>query len=298
MSAGRFGACLLAVLALFLAGCGGPGDSQALSAEERVLQTTGVRGIVTDDVFVPIEDALVTLRTDDRQVRTGPDGAYEFLGLEAGEHVLSVTKYGFEPRHFRVQVWATAIAELDMPLEPVPTGEPYHKIFPFAGFITCQAAVGTAPQDTVWVECGGDLAVQEDQREQSVAFEYGTFRVLSELAWEPIHPAAKRLTFAMADGREGAQSEPVHVVQQGPGARVFMVRGTLERMFPEEIGVVAVTVQASPSIDEHSCCQVAFALAQHPPISFGLAFQQEFEVFSTVFHFSHGAPGFTALPAA
>lgn len=294
----RFAFPLLAVLAIVTAGCGGPGDSSSLSPEERVRESTGIRGTVTDDAFVPVEDAVVTLRTDKRQVRTGADGAYEFLGLEPGNHLVSVAKFGFAPGTFHVQVWATAVAELDIPLKPVPTGEPYYNVFPFGGFITCEAAVGSVPQDTVYTDCGVEAEdLQEDLRRQDVEFEYGAYRVLAELDWEPVTPAAKRLTFAIGDGRETAGSDPFHVVQQGPGARVFLVRGTLNLVFGDDGGIADVTVQAAPAIDEHGCCQTAFDTAQHPPVSAGLAFQQGFDVYSTVFYFSHGAPGFSAIPA-
>lgn len=288
---------VLAILALVTAGCGGTGDTSPLSEEERVLQSTGVRGTVTDDTFVPIEDAIVTLRTDKRQVRTDADGSYEFIGLEPGKHILSVTKYGFASRTVHVEVWATAVAELDIPLEPVPTGEPYYNVFPYTGFITCQAAVGSVPQDTVYLDCGIEVdGVQETLDRQDVEFGYGAYRVLSELDWEPITPAAKRLTFSIGDGRDFGSTGPFHVVQEGPGARVFLVRGTLALVFGDDGGKVRVDVQAAPAVDEHGCCTHGLDTAQHPPMSAGLAFQQTFDVYSTVFYFSHGAPGFSAIP--
>jgi hypothetical protein len=290
---------LLALSAVF-AGCSGGDDGQALTAQERALRNTGITGAVMDGELVPLADVVVNLHTGDRHVRTDDEGRYGFHGLGAGDHLLSVGAYGYKPLTYSVRVWETAVTEQDFVLTEVPTGEPYHETQDLSGFISCEAAVGSMPEDTTYVECGIEVEdIQNDVQTDDVPFGIGTRRMLAEVSWEPTTPAAKRLTLGMSGGAAGTEPQSFGEVQGAPGTRMLLGGGTINTIYPEGVGQVHVYVRAAPSIDEHGQqAQLTLADVRHPPTSAGLVVNQGFSVYTTTFYFSYGPPAFTAIPAA
>ena len=295
----------LAILFLLLgaslgAGCMDGGHGKAASTlppDEQAALATGVGGRVLDEEQVPVVNAAVWLLTDGRFVRTDEAGRYEFRGLEAGDHLLSVEQYGFAPLTYRVTVWKQILAELDFFLKSVPVGEPYHETFPLDGLIACDVAIGSVPEDTQYFDCGANVdGVQEPAQWHDVQFSPGARRVFSELDWEPTVPTFKKLTLGLGPPPEASEpqaysADPFNEVQGPRGISVVVVGWVLDQMYPHG-GVLRSYVRASP-IDEHEMYADAF---QHPPISVGISVQQRFNMYTTVFYFSGGSPGFTALP--
>lgn len=206
----------LSLLLLFalLAGCSQdvpPTSSAPVVFEEAVQATQEGRavllGYVLDDALRPVVGAQVTVRgaATNTSVSSGAEGAFAVANLVPGTYTLRVTKEGF---HSLVTT-AEAVAGTDprpvlVRLTAIPEDQrPYVVPFHFAGFIQCQAWIGTAPLApcTVAGQLTGNPAFGESYY---VLHEFGRTearRVQVEASWKSNQQLGSDLTMRAATCR-------------------------------------------------------------------------------------------------
>ena len=131
-----------------LAGCSStpkkaPIDSGTAPTLSGVTATTGgIRGLVVDQAVRPIAGAKVTL-TGGANKTTGPDGLFNFTGLQPGDYFVMVVKPGYKG----VQAAASVVAGVADPpiikvlLEALSSAQPYLESFKLDGFYQCASSV-------------------------------------------------------------------------------------------------------------------------------------------------------------
>lgn len=131
---------------LLLAGCSG-GGSPAQDPEDgfaglglKATSTTGIlRGIVLDERIVPVEGANVSLSPEPREAQTDDQGRFGFNGLRPGAYIVHVSK----PGHLPIQQATGVSAGVDEPplvqvlLERDVESLPYFQGSVWDGFIEC-----------------------------------------------------------------------------------------------------------------------------------------------------------------
>lgn len=105
----------LTVLAAGLAGCNDKGGDVAPPGEDPPLQSGkgAIAGLVVDDVFRPIPDALV-LASNGMTATSGPSGQFTLVNLEPGSYILRLQVEGHEaaPQTFEVKAGEYTEAEV------------------------------------------------------------------------------------------------------------------------------------------------------------------------------------------
>ncbi|WP_156037742.1 S8 family serine peptidase, partial [Glycomyces tenuis] len=113
--------------------CGGTDEANNVHGHGRIDAFAGaqalpegesgsITGTVTDTDGTPLEGAeLVFDGAFDRRATTGADGTYTVSFALAGQHAVSVTKFGYEPAAGTVTVAADQTVEFDATLTPLET---------------------------------------------------------------------------------------------------------------------------------------------------------------------------------
>ncbi len=138
------------LVAVTLAGCA---EEQVAEPEDEFSEDLGleatdstgiIRGVVVDQSIVPLADAKIELKGQDKETVSNENGEFGFADLEPGNYFLSVSKLGFG----KVQQSVSVEAGVDKPpvvrilLESDPSSMPYTEIVVFEGYLQCGAGIG------------------------------------------------------------------------------------------------------------------------------------------------------------
>lgn len=131
-------------VALFLSGCAGVSDPQGAPAAPTAgfdETTGGITGTVLDEEQLPLANAQVGLFRDEPAFQsittTDPEGRFAFSNLEPARYRLIAQALGFDPATRNVDVRAGEAAAVPLVLTKVPVVQAYHHIIPFKGFFDC-----------------------------------------------------------------------------------------------------------------------------------------------------------------
>ncbi len=215
------------LLAVTLAGCA-EGTEPVTSNDEEVFEdfeaeatsTTGViRGVVVDQAIVPLDGAVVKIKSLGLEATTNEEGAFAFSDLEPGSYFLEASKVGYTP----IQTSAMVEAGVDKP--PVvrialtfdPESQPLIMHMTFNGFIKCSTVTvvlrlaACAVPGLVGLDLGDDFITYVD----TVEGDHPAW-VQSELVWKSTQPTGDRLNMGNFGGSASqVGSSPVVIMRNG-----------------------------------------------------------------------------------
>lgn len=121
------------------ASCGGP-----IIDEDDLEKDKGlIRGIVVDDLIVPVEGATVILMNQDQETTTDAEGGFVFLNLEPGNYFLSIQKPGYTEiqQSVAVEAGVTHPELTRVQIALIPGATPFSVFSSYNGYIGCAAVM-------------------------------------------------------------------------------------------------------------------------------------------------------------
>lgn len=281
---------LLSVLvlgSLLLAGCAGSdGEAQDGTkdpgANEEV--TNAIEGTVLGDDQLPLEMAKVEILSLNVSIQTNSEGSYRFTNLAPRDYLVVASKDGYRTLTQRAIVKDQSIHQLDFVLDAKPLLEPSRETLDHVGLILCKAVYGTDPEAMEHHDCGeaGEPANNDPDHE----FQIGpnAAQILVEAFWEPTTEGSKHLTLTVESVGFGHQDLVFSSISGPSGIRVTIPQSIVEKYYPEG-GALRTIMAAGPSITGDEAGADA-----------GIALNQGFTFYVTVFYIEPGPPGFSAGP--
>ncbi len=314
----------------------GSADDDAGSGPAEVSEDTGaISGAVSSELFEPLNGARAELLTMDREPTdhsstTDSDGEFTISHVEPGDYILFVTRVNFEASQRGVSVTAGEITDVRFQLTELERTGPWIEEFDRAGDVNTAASwqleiptqgciVGPVIPGLGWEakNCGGirsggnagetrvgptsnvegweNSVSSSDFRETDLS---DMTAIVLEMAWTPAGPFGEHfqvdlMCSDMPRGGGGGILEDEHdcyKVQRGesPIQLRFDEEEWLDRGF-NHTGTWAARVFASYGI---------LGTYDLTGIDAGLAYQQTFEKYWTVFHGEPAPEGYSRLPDA
>lgn len=244
--------------------------------------TNILQGTVVGPDQAPLESALVEVISLDLNQTTNEGGEYRFENLEPRDYLVVVTKDGYKTKTQRAIIEDGKIFELNFQLDERPALAPYSSLMLFRGFISCQIAYATNPENVQYQDCGS--ADPNNKAAREFDLEPGGAQAQIEAFWVAKQEGAKYLTMQVESVGFGHQ-DIIFGSQSGQsGLKMVISQSLMEKYYPQG-GTLRVAMSAAPGV-----------LGDQQPVDFGLAFQQDFEVYLTVFYVEPGPVDYTAKP--
>jgi hypothetical protein len=281
--------CLLLVAALALAGCSGgtpeerphagstsgtaaPPPADFSDLDLKATKTTGVlRGVVVDATIMPIAGAAVTLQPGNLSMAADREGRFGFEDLEPGAYLVRAAKEDYAGAQASVQVVAgeSEPRATMLVLERVLGTEPYVDAMSWDGYLQCSLIAA----GFFFTGCmASDVTGDDSRREDPIAVPPQFMQ--SELTWQSTQALGSNLCMKHY-ARDGTDFEPI--------------RDTQDRLH-EACGAVPVvqsfnrTELNATHVGEGRGVERVVWVAYAVDGALGLAFQQQFTVFTHVFH--------------
>lgn len=204
---------ILALVSLAFAGCVDEPTPQAeagvTSVDEGDTDCTdcgSVRGLISSDLFEPIQGATITLvlPSGPRDVKSDSEGAFSFENVPAGRHDVFAFAGGYFDGRLAAVVEPNTVTELRFTLNPLPSDEPYVEYNETSGKITWAAAwqAEVPTQGCVVVplglwtvkNCGGLRDGRAVNGEIAINVTEDVETILIELVWQPAGELGKYLS--------------------------------------------------------------------------------------------------------
>lgn len=220
------------VLSILLAGCAGePGEEGVVYNEvETTVARTGdpaatvtkapatrrvsdeggtIFGTVTDDELRPVEGVIATLLEFEADTTTDATGRYAFTDVPAGPYQLTFDHSSFVSAGRKVDVSVGVETRLDVILERLAFGGPWHETFAYSGEILVgEAFTDLAPCEQGATECYYRYAGQADLN-----------TIVLEADWTPTIPGGplggSQLYFQVSSGDGGTLYKDGYLPPQG-----------------------------------------------------------------------------------
>ncbi len=277
--------CLLLTLPALLAGCSG-NDKDGAGPEEPIddgtvapkdLEVLG--GWIFDPALAPVEGASVTIPALNHSTETTPEGHYGFTGLPYNQVIVVVVQAeGYESNSKAVTLSPDTILLLNFTLKPVSEKVAFSERLSFNGLISCGGVIKVQNQPND-IECGISGGV--DERVWEFTVKPDVAGIVVEIIWEAGTPAAEHLNLTIETVGFGNFDE---VLAGNEGESIL--RGQVNRFqserFYTEGGILRVTVDSGRN-----------AAQDETGTGVGLAVQQDFEAFATVFYVDGPPPGYS-----
>jgi hypothetical protein len=263
-------AAACAVLALALAGCSGDGGNDGSDGDNttRTPRPDGpvLQGWVFDAAVRPLAGVSVAvLEQADAVVQTNADGHYVFDVLPTGQPlIVAASLAAYEPQTKGVTLHVDLPTRLNFTLARVPAAQPFHQVIPFAGFLSCQAAVVVGEDTEIVQECGSG-----DESTFRFTADPGLAGVVVEVAWTEAQPLAASLHAALFIGED---AEPTTELVGGSILRLQVAEQTARDRLANG-GDMSVQVRVLPNTDENEA-----------GVGAGVALNQDFQVFASLFY--------------
>lgn len=280
--------CLVLVAAFVLAGCAGGSPEQgpdrqphetASSApadfsdlDLKATKSTGVlRGVIVDATIVPIAGATVVLQPGDRNVTADTEGRFGFADLEPGMYLVRAAKKDYTNAQATVEVVAgdSEPRPAMLVLERILGTEPYVDVMSWDGYLQCSLIAA----GFFFTGCMASDVTGDDSRREDLIVLPPEF-LQSELTWDSTQALGSNLCMKHY-ARDGSDFEPI--------------RDTQDRLH-EACGAVPVvqsfnrTELNATQVGEGRGIERVVWVAYAVDGALGLAFQQQFTVFTHVFH--------------
>lgn len=285
----------LLVVSLAFAGCtdgGGKGDASAGNAGEPGLNQGGsggsssrgsaIFGFVADDALNPLQNVSVLNENTNETVVSDLTGAFAFRGLGPDVYRLRMSRAGFEPRLERVNVVSNLPSWHNVTMTALPQGKAHQVEYEFQGFLECNYGApnptgGYAPNNCVPDHLIGlDTSPNSNARQVFVfPAAKGAVEALVEMVWQDddTNPFDDKLSIAVEKNGTALGVGQTFLSYEGPSPARLELRPP---------------VMPSPPYLFQTRTEVP---AREP----GLAFQQAFTVYVTVFYVDPMPDGFTRV---
>jgi hypothetical protein len=241
-----------------------------------------LRGRVSDPDQTPLMGANVEIISLQMNQTTDGAGAFEFRNLEPHDYLVVVSYEGYRTKTQRAIVEDGRIFELNFQLEQKPNLTPYNETTPFRGVISCEFAYATNPENVETVSCGG----QDPNNKQAKTFHVNqnAAQIQIEAVWQRTAESSKNLAMTIESVGFGHQDIQFGR-QHGDSGIKMTISQTLAQKYYANGGDVLVTMNAAPSVT-----------GDEAALDAGLAVQQDFDLYFTVFYIEPGPPTFRFVP--
>lgn len=239
-------------------------------SDDELARTPGsLHGLVRTAALEPVPNATVEDGRLSLTTTTDAAGTFVLDGLTTGEHLLSISAFGYLTHSVKVQTQNGTALAIEIVIERMASAEPYVETRELAGFLSCAALVGEERHD-----CASADPNHRDVFEFDLA---GSGKnVVLELVWDPADtPGASRMTLFAETVGYGAQDIGLGNATGAGYARVEVPSSVMEKYYPEG-GVMRAFVVLAPG---------------EAPVS--ATAQTSFTVFVTTFYHEAGPAGFS-----
>lgn len=240
-------------------------------------------GFVLDDALNPLEGVAVTNENTNATVSTDLTGAYAFEGLAPTVYRLRFDLRGFVGVLKRVNVVSSQTNWANVTLAALPRGEAHREEYDFQGFLECNHSLvpsptgGYPPGNCVPSRLVALDTTPNSNTKQVFVFPAGrdAVEVLVEMVWEADDlPFAGKLRVVVEENGTSLQGGRTYMSYEGPSPARIELR-------PPVLDAVPVLLQTRTEVTE-----------QEP----GLAFQQPFTVYVTVFYVEPMPEDYSRIP--
>jgi len=122
-----------------------------VSAEGGGTAVGTIRGVVTDEEAMPIQNATIAVKELNLELTTTEAGAFEFLEVPFGKYTLIAAILGYNSATRSVTIDAeNPDAETTFSLTALVVREIYHTTFTWQGLMTCGATLVTVTRNAYW----------------------------------------------------------------------------------------------------------------------------------------------------
>lgn len=273
------------LLAVVLAGCAGeaqeagpsPSSTDPNALPEGVANV--LQGRVAGDDSYPIPNATVTVVALQINQTTDEAGEFRFENLEPRDYVVTASKEGYRSKTLRAIVEDGKAYELTFLLELKPNVVPYSEVLNFRGRISCQAAFAADPESVAYYDCGA--VDPTSARAKDFQFQANGAQIVVEAFWQAAQSGANNLTLEVQSVGLTTQDIVFGTIAGESGLKL-PISQSLMRSYYRDGGSIRATMSAAPGM-------------LHQPDSYdaGFAFQQDFEVWVTVFYIDPGPPNYS-----
>ncbi len=254
--------------------------------------TTGIiRGVVVDEAVRPLEGITVSLPLPNAEPRTAVSnekGAFGFDGLAPGTYFMKVEKLGYFPAQQSVEVVAGVesppIVKIVMQVDAAST--PYVEEHTFAGFIECSVTTPGArfaacaapndPLDFLGVYTGN---FTNDKFLVIHEIDADPWLIQSEMVWDSTQEAGGRMRLIMDSVEEDGSFEDINETDD---YSPMMLRINQAEAVANEMGTnsqLMLRIFSSFVEGTNPPCLVVVC-----PFGVGFVLQQEYTVFTHVYH--------------
>lgn len=317
--------------ALMLAGCiGGDGaeESDLLENAQVTEDTGGIQGIVTNEAIEAVSGVTVTLDETGETKESRLDGSFAFSELPPDTYTLVLEGDGFLTAEETVDVSAAEVSFVDIVLSEQPTRTPYMQQDAMTGFIECSVRAGfgvavcAIPNAAMGI-IGQDGNATNDRFLLPFQIEPDPWQMVVEADWDASQRTAERMSipvepFGLPNDR---QTEFASTVERPP----VVMTTDRDRFIEVDQNTTAICEgEKDPqdpalSADAESYCDrnyteeggdayIRLFTAGEPvqvpdavpevggaSLGFGVAFQEEFDIFTTVFYHAPACEDFSLL---
>lgn len=303
------------LVAVTLAGCAGgdsdPEEADGLGFDGGVEDGAVLRGTVVDDELRPVANAEVALLELDLVTTSDEEGVFAFEGLEAGSYTLIAQRLGFESYSQRVELGAGGEVELRVDLVPIAVAEPYSEAFgPYQGYFQCRlstfyttGACGfTCPLVTSCINPLGDF--WDDEAAFNFKMTSNDYRsVVGEMRWEQGSFATSQ-EMRMSFSYENRTSSHWFCSGEGPSPLQWRFEKLEADDEPECMGASQQLPDDEPEEPTTDLLLRIYAnvpfgrIGADDPQPFFVAYEQRFEMMTTIFHVEPAPEEYTGFPDA
>lgn len=279
MSRVRVGLAVLLLVAPALAGCASDSEAPALTT----LAMGTLEGTVVDASLAPLPGAVVSV--DGANATTTADATGLFrLVVPPGEYLVLATAAGHRGGALRAAPGPGETAKLQFMLAALPTLSPDVQVQEGHGLLSCGGAFFVGEQEE-HLACGS----QDPNQRTSVEFTAGSLHGLEgavvEVVWEPTTQAATMLGISVWSTSGEGEEFLAYGEMASPAALTIPGRVLAENVSPGRPLRVEVTPTGSLTDEEAN-------------LDAGLALQQPFAVYVSMFYHQPPPAGYSVLQAS
>jgi hypothetical protein len=273
----------LLLLGLALSGCAGKGSPEGGDASPTAPSfQNAIQGRVTSIDYIPLAGVRLDILSVNASTTTNATGEYRFTDFQPREYLVAASKDGFKPKTQRALVAADQVFQLDFVLEDAPVVTPHKEVLDRQGTIACDLVYGADPEGRSHSNCA---PIVPDNRIHEFNIKGGPSQIIIEAFWEPTTLAANQLTLSVESVGFGEQ-DLIFGTHVGPSGTKITLGQTLAERYYGKDGVLRTRMSGGASITGDESGPDA-----------GLALQQTFTIYVSVFYAQFAPPNYSAGPS-